>query len=225
MRALILAAGRGERMGELTRATPKPLLRVKGRYLIEYAIDNVKRAGIHDIVINVFYQAQQIKEVLGNGAHYGVNIIYSEENERLEVGGGIVQALPLLGSEPFIIVSSDVVSQYSLSCLPREPQGLAHLVMVKNPAFHPHGDFGLRDGIVDLKAVPTLTFASMGVYRPELFMNREPGFLRWSDIMLPAIKNDQVTGELYDGLWFNVGTPTDLEAINTLNLQFSEKMT
>lgn len=214
MRALILAAGRGERMGSLTTSTPKPLLRVAEHYLIEYAILNVKRAGIRDIVINLFYHGQQIKDALGDGGHYGVNISYSEETEKLEVGGGIRQALSLLGNAPFIALSADVISDYPLIQLPREPKGLAHLVMVDNPSFHPHGDFGMRDGWIDLDAQPKLNFGNIGVYRPELFASSPPGFLRWRDVVFPAIQSKQVTGEYYAGLWCNVGTPDDLKEVN-----------
>src|SRR5262245_47836758 len=138
-KAMILAAGRGERMGELTSLQPKPLLRVAGHYLIEYAIANIKRAGISDIVINVSYRADQIKSALGDGKRYGVNIVYSEEKERLETGGGIFQALPLLGNEPFLVYSCDIITNYPLNLLPHQPNGLAHLIMVTNPVYHPHG--------------------------------------------------------------------------------------
>src|SRR5437868_3465740 len=111
-RAMILAAGRGERMGELTLNTPKPLLRVDGRYLIEYGIESIKNAGIKEIVINISWHAEKIKAALGDGSQYGVNIIYSEEAERLETGGGIFKALPLLGSEPFLVMSSDIITDY-----------------------------------------------------------------------------------------------------------------
>lgn len=214
MRALILAAGRGERMGELTRSIPKPLLRVGEHYLIEYALANLKHAGIHEIVINVFYQAEQIKQALGTGERYGVHIAYSEEQERLDVGGGIVQAQALLGDEPFIAVSADVITDYPLASLPQKLTGLAHLVMVQNPVFHPEGDFGLCQNILDLEVQPRLTFGSVGIYQPELFCHHPAGFLRWSDIMLPAIQAGQVTGELFKGQWYNVGTPADLADVN-----------
>ncbi len=124
MRAMILAAGRGERMGELTMQTPKPLLRVGEYYLIEYVIVNIKRADIQEIVINISYQGEQIKAFLGDGSRYGVKIFYSEEKERLETGGGIFQALPLLGDKPFIVVSGDVITDFPLSRLPQEPDGI-----------------------------------------------------------------------------------------------------
>lgn len=209
-KAMILAAGRGERMGHLTAHTPKPLLQAGGKMLIEYAISSIRQAGIHEIVINVCYQGRRIQEVLGNGSRYGVNIIYSEESERLETGGGIFQALPHLGSDPFLVVSSDVVTDFPLSSLPSQPEDLAHLVMVENPSYHPEGDFGLSGGKIDIQAVPSLTFANIGVYRPELFSGCSAGHFRLSTILKPAILAGKVTGELYHGNWHNIGTPDDL---------------
>jgi len=209
-RAMILAAGRGERMGELTAQTPKPLLRAGGRYLIDYAIQNLKQAGIKEIVINISYRAEQIKSALGDGSHYGVNIFYSEEAERLETGGGIFQALPLLGDEPFLVVSGDIITDFPLQQLPQHLDGLAHLVMVPNPAWHPHGDFGLHEGRLVLPADAKFTFGNIGVYHPALFANCQPGHFRLASLLNPAIEAGQVTGELYQGKWHNVGTPADL---------------
>lgn len=213
-RAMILAAGRGERMGELTVHTPKPLLRAAGRYLIEYAILNLKQAGIQEIVINVSYHAEQIKSALGDGSQYGVNIFYSEEAERLETGGGIFQALSLLGDEPFLVVSGDVITDYPLQQLSSNPQGLAHLVMVPNPDYHPQGDYGLQDGHLVLQAKAKLTFGNIGVYQPALFANCKPGHFRLASLLNPAIEAGLVTGELYQGAWHNVGTPADLGLIS-----------
>ena len=151
MRAMILAAGRGKRMGALTQHTPKPLLKMGDNYLIEYSIANLVRAGIKNIVINISYQGEQIKTALGDGKRYGAAISYSEEAERLETGGGIFNALPLLGNEPFLVVSSDIITDYALTTLPKQPDGLAHLVLVSNPVYHPDGDFGLANGRVDKK--------------------------------------------------------------------------
>ena len=214
MRAMILAAGRGERMREFTAQTPKPLLRVDGRYLIEYPLENLRRAGIREVVINVSYLGEQIQAALGDGSRFGIKIIYSVEPERLEVGGGIFQALPHLGAEPFIVVSGDVITDYPLANLPQQPVGLAHLVMIDNPTFHPKGDFGLREGYVDKDAKPTLTFANIGVYRPEVFAGCQPGHFRWSQVMMPAIQQGKVTGEHFRGTWYNVGSPEELAIAN-----------
>src|SRR5690606_31645972 len=143
MRAMILAAGLGQRMGALTQTCPKPLLKVAGRYLIEYAITTIVDAGIQDIVINTSYLGDMIEKVIGNGTQFGANIVYSHEPERLETGGGIVNALPLLGSAPFLVMSSDIITTSALALLPKQPAALAHLVMVNNPAYHASGDYAL----------------------------------------------------------------------------------
>lgn len=210
MRAMILAAGRGERMGILTAETPKPLLRAGGNYLIEYVLRHLQQAGITEIVINVAYRGEQIQQALGNGSRYGVQIEYSVEEHRLETGGGIFQALPLLGSEPFLVVSSDVVTDFPLASLPLQPAGLAHLVLVQNPVFHPHGDFGLRAGKVDMDAKPAHTFGNVGVYRREFFADCSPGYFPLNHILFPAIRAGLVTGEFYQGRWFNIGVAEQL---------------
>lgn len=214
MRAMILAAGRGERMRELTMHTPKPLLRASGHYLIEYSIKNLQNAGIYDIVINICYQAEQIKQALGDGSRYGVNLIYSEEQERLETGGGILKALPLLGNAPFLVLSSDIITDYPLATLQNKLQGLAHLIMVPNPPYHPHGDFSIEHGKLTLDKNKTYTFGNIGIYHPDLFAGCQPGFFRLGSLFTPAIAAGQLTGECYEGLWYNVGTPEDLAALN-----------
>lgn len=209
-RAMILAAGRGERMGELTASTPKPLLRVDGRYLIEYAIESIRNAGIKDVVINVSWHSDQIKSAIRDGSEYGVNIKYSEEAERLETGGGILQALPLLGDQPFLVMSSDIITDYPLHELPQHLAGLAHIVMVSNPHYHPNGDYGLKDGNIALNANEKFTHANIGVYSPNLFANCTPGHFRLTHVLNPAIEAGKVTGEHYQGLWRNIGTPKDM---------------
>lgn len=214
MRAMILAAGRGKRMGTLTDDTPKALLKIEGRYLIEYSIYALVAAGIKEVVINVCYLKDQIKQSLGNGARFGITILYSEEEIALETGGGIFQALPLLGPEPFIVLSCDIISAYPLNLLPKEPQGLAHLVMVNNPFYHPKGDFCLTNHKIHYGTHDTFTFGNIGVYRPELFSTSTQGCFPLSQVLKPAILNDQVSGELFTGMWHNVGTPLDLGQVN-----------
>lgn len=217
MRAMILAAGRGERMGALTQLTPKPLLEVAGRYLIEYAILNLKRAGILNMVINVSYHGEQIKQALGYGQRYGVNIMYSEELERLETGGGIVNALPLLGKEPFVVVSSDVVTDYPIEQLKKlKMKGSAHLVLVANPTYHPEGDFGLTNKKINFVAKKKLTYANIGLYDPQIFSKCKSGYFKLVDVLTPAVRAGEITGEEYPGLWYNVGTPQDLVAASEL---------
>lgn len=219
-RAMILAAGRGKRMGDLTTHVPKPLLRVRGRYLIEYAISSLKQAGIREIVVNVSYLGGQIKAALGDGAHYGLKLLYSEESEALETGGGIFQALPLLGSEPFIVMSSDIVTDYPLNQLPATPQGLAHLLLVDNPSFNLQGDYGLYEGrVVLLNDQSRLTYASVGLYSPSLFVGCEPGYFKLTSVLNPAIAAGKVTGEHYSGVWHNVGTSAELETVGASSLQ------
>lgn len=214
MRAMILAAGRGERMGELTRDVPKPLLRVGNRYLIEYSLASLAKAGIQDVIINVCYRGDQIKAAIGEGARYGLRIQYSEEHEALETGGGVYQALPLLGPRPFIVLSADVITDYDLQRLPANPSGLAHLILVNNPVFHPKGDFCLLGQRIYLGVESTLTFGNVGIYRPELFEHCHAGRFRLGELLKEAIANQNVTGEHYAGRWHNMGTPTDLLSLN-----------
>lgn len=213
MRAMILAAGRGARMRELTNHIPKPLIKVKDKYLIEYAIANLQQAGIKEVVINISYHGEQIKSTLGNGERYGMKFYYSEEPERLETGGGIFQALSLLGDDPFIVISSDIITDFSLASFPHEPKGLAHLLMVENPSWHAKGDFGLNEDKVCLNVTPTFTFANIGIYRKELFSECTPGYFRLASLLIPAIEKQQITGEKYNGHWYNIGTPEDLTDI------------
>jgi MurNAc alpha-1-phosphate uridylyltransferase len=215
MRAMILAAGRGERMGALTAHIPKPLLRVQGHYLIEFGIERLKQAGIHEIVINICYKGEQIKAALGEGERYGVSIVYSVEQERLETGGGIFQALSLLGPEPFIVMSSDIITDYPLQHLPRSLPHLGHLVMVPNPSYHSEGDFGLQGDYLNLQK-PALTFASIALLHPALFSQCQPGYFRLSQLLIPAIQQTQLTGEYYQGAWYNIGTPQSLIEANRL---------
>lgn len=213
MKAMILAAGRGERMKELTQDTPKPLIKIAGRFLIEYAIQNLKNAGFHEIVINVSYQKEKIKNTLKDGRDYGVHIAYSEEEERLETGGGIVNALPLLGNKPFLVMSADIITDYPLTKLKLAQNTLAHLIVVDNPSFHAQGDFGLENGYVDHKAKHRYTFANIGIYHPDLFRSCQPCFFPLRDVLFPAIEQQQVTGEFYQGIWHNIGTPEDVALI------------
>jgi MurNAc alpha-1-phosphate uridylyltransferase len=221
MRAMILAAGRGERMGQLTHDVPKPLLKVAGHYLIEYSIYALRKAGITDIVINICYHAEKIKAALGNGQRYGVTIHYSEEETALETGGGIFQALPLLGDQPFLVISSDIISAYPFQNLLREPQGLAHLVLVDNPVFHPHGDFSLFGERIYYGKGHTFTFGNIGVYRPELFAHCHAGRFRLGELLKAEILNQQVSGEHYKGFWHNVGTPEQLDLVNECAVDLS----
>ncbi|MBV8802597.1 MAG: nucleotidyltransferase family protein [Gammaproteobacteria bacterium] len=213
MRAMILAAGRGKRMAHLTNEMPKPLLRVKDRYLIEYPIYSLAKIGITEIIINIAYLQEQIKTALGDGSRYGVNIQYSVEQEALETGGGIFRALPLLGKDPFIVMSCDIISEYPLQNLIKNLTQLAHIVLVNNPDFHPDGDFYLQGNNVLHEGEKKLTFANIGIYRPKLFEHCQPGKFRLGDVLKTAIQNNQVTGEHYSGMWHNLGTPAQLQIV------------
>lgn len=214
MKAMILAAGRGERMRPLTDHTPKPLLQVAGRALIEYHIDALVRAGFTELVINHAHLGARIEEALGDGRRYGARIRYSAEGEALETGGGIFRALPLLGPAPFLVVNGDIWTDFSYAGLPAVPAGLAHLVLVDNPPQHPDGDFVLAgDGRVSAAGAPRLTFSGIGVYRPELFAGCRPGRFPLAPLLRTAMAAGQVSGEHYDGAWVDVGTPERLAAL------------
>lgn len=214
MKAMILAAGRGERMRPLTDHTPKPLLEIAHQPLISYLLLALKNIGVIEVVINVSYRAEQIQQALGNGSRYGIKITYSVEPTVLETGGGIYQALPLLGNEPFIVISADIFTNYPLQKLPKKLNGLAHLVLVNNPEYHPKGDFGLENNQIILDSEKKFTYASFGVLHPDLFASSQPGVFRLTEVLVPAINAGQVTGEIYHGEWNNLGTPDDLKSLN-----------
>ena len=211
-RAMIFAAGRGERMRPLSDATPKPLLRVGARMLIEHHLEKLVAAGVCEIVINTSHLADQFPAALGDGSRWGVRIHYSYEGERpLETGGGIRHALPLLGAEPFIGVAADIVSDYDYAKLPAEPAALAHLVMVPNPAFHPRGDFFLDgDRLNEDGDGERLTFSSIGVYRPEFVAGETATYFKLLPHFQRAMREGKLAGERFDGFWMNIGTPEQL---------------
>lgn len=216
MKALIFAAGRGERMRPLTDATPKPLLRIGGRMLIEHHLEKLAAIGVEEVVINTSHLPEQFPAALGDGARWGVRIRYSHEGTRpLETGGGMRHALPLLGDAPFIAVSADIVSDYDYADLPREPGGLAHLVMVPNPDFHPRGDFSLDGSQLNEDGHgQRLTFGNIGMYRPELVAGEPDHRFKLLPIYQRAMRAGQLSGERYDGFWRNLGTPAQLAELD-----------
>lgn len=213
MRGMILAAGRGQRMGHLTEHAPKPLLKLGDQFLIEYAIAAMVKADIRDIVINISWYAEMIQQQLGNGDRYGARFIYSYEPEALETGGGIVQALPLLGGDPFVVMSADIVTDYPLKQLTNIKVSGAHLVLIRNPDFHPQGDFSLEEGCVKNFSHNALTYANIGVYHPDFFCDAPQGKFLLGDLIRAHLSLNQVTGEIYTGRWFNIGTPHILESL------------
>lgn len=202
-------------MRPLTDSTPKPLLKVAGKMLIEYQLEKLKAAQITDVVINHAWLGKQIVQALGDGAKYGLTIQYSAEPEALETAGGIIKALPLLGDDLFIVINSDIYCDYDLSCLPSSIKGLAHLLLVNNPPHHPDGDFSLTaSGIVEQEGENKQTFSGIGIYHPDLFQNYPEGKLALAPVLRQAIKQNQVTGESYQGVWHDIGTEERLKALD-----------
>lgn len=218
MKAMILAAGKGERMRPLTLTTPKPLVRAGGVPLIEYHLRALAAAGFTDIVINHAWLGQQIEDYLGDGSRYGVSIQYSAEGEPLETGGGIFRALPLLGDEAFVVVNGDIWTDYDFSVLHQPINGLAHLVLVGNPPHHPAGDFSLVETRV-LDGQPgagTLTYSGIAVLHPQLFDGCTEGAFKLAPLLRKAMADGQVTGEQLRGQWVDVGTHERLAEVETL---------
>ena len=223
MRAMILAAGRGERMRPLTDRTPKPLLEVGGQPLIVHHIRALATAGFRELVINLGHLGGQIEAALGNGRSFGVDIAYSPEPPgALETGGGIFNALSLLGPEPFVVINGDIWTDYRYDLLPRRPDGLAHLVMIDNPEQHPDGDFVLTEGRVQAEGSDRLTFSGVSVLDPVLFQHCEPGRFPLAPLLRQAICNGQVSGEYYPGRWYDIGTPERLVRLDA-ELQSGER--
>jgi len=215
MRAMILAAGRGERMRPLTDQTPKPLLEVGGKPLIQYHIEALRDAGFRELVVNHAHLGNQIVERLGDGAQFGVHIAYSAEPEgALETGGGIKQALPLLGEQPFLVINGDIWTDYPYQQLYREPEGLAHLVLIDNPPHHVQGDFQLNGRRVTTDGENKLTFSGIGLYRPDLFADSPGGAFPLAPLLRRAMQTGQVSGEYYQGRWLDIGTPQRLAELN-----------
>ena len=212
MKAMILAAGRGERMRPLTDDIPKPLLSVADTTLIEHLIKTLSGANIDEIVINLAYRGEQIAAQLGDGQQFGVNIQYSWESPHaLDTGGGIFNALPLLGKAPFLLVNADIWTDYPFIRLPLEPDGLAHLVLVDNPGYRLQGDFCLgSDGQVKNAGIPMLTYACIAILRAELFKNCQSGNFPLAPLLRQACDQGLVSGEHYQGRWHNIGTPEQL---------------
>jgi N-acetyl-alpha-D-muramate 1-phosphate uridylyltransferase len=217
MKAMILAAGRGERMRPLTDHTPKPLLTVRSKPLIAWHLERLAQAGFKEVVINHAHLGGQIEAALGNGENWGLSIKYSPEVKALETAGGIAKALPLLGEAPFLVVNGDIYSEFDFKVLHRPlPAGkLAHLVLVDNPPQHAAGDFAFSDGRLAMEGNSRLTFSGIGVYQPTLFSAIEPGSAaRLAPLLYAAIENGQASAEHYRGMWHDIGTPQRLQELN-----------
>jgi MurNAc alpha-1-phosphate uridylyltransferase len=219
MKAMILAAGRGERMGALTARRPKPLLDIGGTPLIEHHVVRLAASGVEEIVINLSYRGAQIREHLGDGSRFGVEILYSEEGEPpLETAGGIVQALPLLGDEPFLLVNSDIYTDFDFAGLLAGPRE-ATLVLVPNPPHHPRGDFGVDALGRVCAAAPLLTYAGVALFAPRSFAGLAPGRRPLKPWLDAAVERRELRAEVFAGLWIDVGTPERLEEARSIALR------
>lgn len=229
MRALIFAAGKGERMRPLTERTPKPLLPVGGKPLIAWHLEKLAALGVREVVINTSWLAHCFEPALGDGSRWGLRLHYSYEGEEpLETGGGMLKALVLLRDEPFIAINGDIWTDFDFAALPRTPQGLAHLVMVDNPPQHPHGDFALDadSGVLRSEGPEKLTFSGIGMYRPALLegwrrvigeapgVDADPPRFKLAPLLIAAIQRNEVSGERHGGRWTDVGTPERFAEMN-----------
>lgn len=218
MKAFLLAAGQGKRLLPLTESKPKSLLEVKGKPLILWNMEKLRDAGIDQLVINLFYEGEQIKDFLGNGSKFGIEIDYSFEQELLGTGGGIGKALNKIGEEPFILVSSDIWTDFNFLSLSLAHEALAHLVLIENPSSNSKGDMFLQAGIVKPQGPgKKLTFSGLAIIDPRIFKNTLKGnYDLWESVILPASEKGLVTGEFFQGSLININTVKDLEKLDAL---------
>ncbi len=226
MKAMILAAGRGERMRPLTDHTPKPLLQVGGKALIAWHLENLAKAGFKEVVINHAHLGSQIKTALGDGSQWGLHIQYSPEVIALETAGGIANALPLLTESgtkvaPFLVVNGDIFTELDFATIKLSQNMLAHLVLIDNPPQHPQGDFVIQNGLLsntaesDNNVNSMLTFSGVGVYHPSLFAGIQRGeAAKLAPLLRSAISENKATAKYYQGVWHDIGTPERLNALN-----------
>lgn len=222
MKAMILAAGRGERLRPLTDHTPKPLLKAGNFRLIEHTIQALVKADFKDIVINYAHLGEQFPALLGDGQQYGANISYSPEQEGgLETAGGIINALPLLGNKPFLLVNGDIWTDFPYEKLTSSTlaDNLCHLVLVANPEHNQQGDFSLCSGLVSQAGNDKFTYSGIGIYHPDLFSSFKVQRLALKPVILDAIAQQQASGELYEGQWSDIGT---VERLQQLTAQFND---
>lgn len=215
MYAMILAAGKGERMRPLTHKVPKPLLEIAGKALIVYQIEALESAGVKNIVINTGHLGEQIQYELGTGTMFGVDIQYTDESDNiLETAGGIINALPLLGADPFIVTNADIFTDFDYRVLLEPCDKDAHIVLVDNPTHNPEGDFTLENETVKNDGDGKLTYSGIGLFSPEFFANHQPGRLPLAPLLRKSAESHQLSGQYFTGLWQDIGTPERLEAIN-----------
>tara|TARA_B110000971_G_scaffold188886_1_gene198884 strand:+ start:217 stop:885 length:669 start_codon:yes stop_codon:yes gene_type:complete len=222
VRAMILAAGRGKRMKELTKETPKPLILTKGKPLIEWHLEKLSATGFQDIIINICYLPAMIKNFVGDGSSWGLNVTYSEENPVLETAGGIKNALPYLGDEPFAVINADIFSNFDyakLRLINLDKTCDGYIVLVENPEHNQTGDFGLSENnSVVLNSENLHTFSGIAVYHPRLFNNLKKGVrMQLLPLLKTSISDSLIKGELFRGMWSDVGTPKRLALINKVD--------
>jgi MurNAc alpha-1-phosphate uridylyltransferase len=216
---MILAAGRGERMRPLTDVLPKPLLEVRGKALILWHIEKLALSGFSEIIINLAHLGHKIPEALGDGSKWGIKISYSDESESgaLESAGGIINALPLLEEEPFLVVNGDVFCDYAFDANFELKGKLAHLILVPNPEHNPNGDFALEGSLVTNAGNKKYTFSGIGYYNPSIFEGLQKGKSALAPLLRDKIEQELLSGELYEGVWHDIGTPERLHIINGTN--------
>ncbi len=215
MKAMILAAGRGERLRPLTDETPKPLIKVAGKSLIEYHIENLAKAGIKEIIINTAWLAEMIHQQLDDGSNYGVTIEYSDEGTAMETAGGIINALPLLGDEPFLVVNGDICCDFDFSSLDTLKDGIqAHLILVENPEHNPAGDFSLHQGLIKNSGDSMYTFSGIGIYSADFFAGQQSGISPLAPLIRNKCEDNLVSGQLHEGRWTDVGTVERLQELD-----------
>jgi N-acetyl-alpha-D-muramate 1-phosphate uridylyltransferase len=211
MKAMLLAAGRGERLRPITDSLPKPLVRVGDRPLIAWHLARLAQAGVREVVINLSWLSEKLRAALGDGREFGVQISWSEEGPvPLETGGGILKALPLLAPGPFLVVSADIWTDIDFARIRIPDASQAHLVLIPNPPHHPRGDFGLEEGLVVERENDRLTYANVGIYRPELLDGFNAGRFPLLSVLKKGMAARVVSGEIHRGEWCDVGTPERL---------------
>jgi len=222
MKAMILAAGRGKRMMPLTAEQPKPMLTVQEKPLIVYHLERLHAAGITEVIINLAWCGEKIQHYCGDGSQWGLTIHYSQEvAEGLETAGGIIQALPLLGDAPFLVINGDIFTDYDVSSLTQLQldDGHAHLVLVENPSHHPQGDFAFAQGHLVANSEPRFTFAGIALYHPTFFAGLPVDFRPLAPLLRAKMAEHKVHGERYLGVWVDVGTPERLAELNIIQGQ------